>query len=240
MEKKNKDLILKTLQEKTDTKQKVYDTTIEIFNEFKVTMKTLTNEINSDLIGLVDERVLLEFRDKGPFEFELKVAGDMLIFNMHTNIFDFPMEHNLRKFSYFYDNPLNSLSGVISVYNFLSDSFRYNRYEDLGYMIARIFVNKDKHYFLEGKHQLGFLYNDYENSLINSDDINKILISIILYTLDFDLLVPPYDEVSIVSVGQLLEKNSNTKFKTGKRLGFQFYADSDNLEAKKKDNNSIE
>ncbi len=235
MEKKNKDLILKTLQEKTDTKQKVYDATLDVFNELKMALKGLTNEINSELIGKVDERVLLEYKDKGPFEVELKVAGDMLIFYMHTNVFDFPMEHNLRKFSYFYDNPLNSLSGVISVYNFLSDSFRYNRYEDLGYMISRIFINKDKHYFLEGKRQLGFLYNDFENAVINKEDIRKIVCSILLYTLDFDLLVPPYDEVSIVSVGQILENSSNTKIKTGKRLGFQFYADSDNVEAKKKD-----
>ncbi|MCD6366172.1 MAG: hypothetical protein J7L46_01390 [Bacteroidales bacterium] len=234
MEQKNKNLILKILQEKADTKQKIYDITLEVFNELKVVLKGLTAEINSELIGKVDERVLLEYKDKGAFETELKVAGDVLIFNMHTNVFDFPMDHNLRKFSYFYDNPTNSLSGIISVYNFLSDSFRFHRYDDLGYMIARIFINKDRHYFLEGKRQLGFLYNDYENETVDKAALRNILFSSILYTLDFDLLVPKYDDVSIVSAGQILDANNKTRIKTGKRLGFQFYPDSDDVEARKK------
>ena len=234
MEQKSKDLILKILQEKADTKQKIYDITLEVFNELKVALKELTAEINSELIGKVDERVLLEYKDKGTFEVEIKVAGDVLVFNMHTNVFDFPMEHNIRKFSYFYDNPMNSLSGIISVYNFLSDSFRFHRYDDLGYMIARIFINKDKHYFLEGKRQLGFLYNDYENAVVDKAALRNILFSSILYALNFDLLVPKYDDVSIVSVGQILDANNKTRIKTGKRLGFQFYPDNDDVEAKKK------
>lgn len=234
MEQKNKNLILKILQEKADTKQRIYDITLDVFNELKVVLKNLVDEINSDLIGKVDERVLLEYKDKGAFEAELKVAGDVLIFNMHTNVFDFPMEHNIRKFSYFYNNPQNSLSGIISVYNFLSDSFRFHRYDDLGYMVARIFVNQDRHYFLEGKRQLGFLYNDYENATVNETALKNIIFSSILYTLDFDLLVPKYDDVSIISVAQILDVSNKTRIKTGKRLGFKFYPDSDDIEAKKK------
>ncbi len=234
MEQKNKNLILKILQEKADVKQKIFDISFEVFNQLKSVLKNTATEINAELIGKVDERVLLEYNDKGAFEAELKIAGDVLIFNMHTNVFDFPMEHNIRKFSYFYDNPMNSLSGIISVYNFLSDSFRFHRYEDLGYMIARIFINQERHYFLQGKRQLGFLYNDYENTVVDEAALKNIIFSCILYTMDFDLLVPPYDEVSILSVGQILDANNKTRVKTGKRLGFQFYADSDDVEAKKK------
>ncbi len=234
MNQKNKDLIIKILQEKADTKQRIYDITIEVFNQLKKVIKNLAAEINTELIGKVDERVLLEYNDKGTFEAELKIAGDVLIFNMHTNVFDFPIEHNIRKFSYFYDNPMNSLSGIISIYNFLSDSFRFHRFDDLGYMIARIFINEERHYFLEGKRQLGFLYNDYERAVVDENALKNIVFSAILYTLNFDLLVPPYDEVSIISVGQILDANNKTRVRTGKRLGFQFYADSDNVEAKKK------
>ena len=116
----------------------------------------------------------------------------------------------------------------------MSDSFRFHRYDDLGYMIARIFINKDRHYFLEGKRQLGFLYNDYENETVDKAALRNILFSSILYTLDFDLLVPKYDDVSIVSAGQILDANNKTRIKTGKRLGFQFYPDSDDVEARKK------
>jgi len=234
MEQKNKDLILKMLEEKADAKQKIFDITFDVFETLKNVLKNIALEINADLIGKVDERVLLEYKDKGTFEAELKVAGDVLIFYMHTNIFDFGKDHNIKKFSYFYENPLNSLSGIISIYNFLSDSFRYRRYDDLGYMIARVFINRERHYFLEGKRQLGFLYNDYEHAVIDKAALRNIVFSSILYTLDFDLLVPKYDDVSIVSVGQILDANNKTRIKTGKRLGFKFYADNDNVEAKKK------
>jgi hypothetical protein len=40
--------------------------------------------------------------------------------------------------------------GVVNVYNFLSDSFRYNRERDLGYLVARIFLNKEGHFFVQG------------------------------------------------------------------------------------------
>jgi len=115
---------------------------------------------------------------------------------------------------------------MINVYNFLSDSIRFNRINDIGYLIARIFINKDKHYFLEGKRQLGFLYNDFVNAEIDKASMTKILESAALFTLDFDLLVPEYDNVTMLSVAQLIENINNTKIQTAKRLGFRFAADS--------------
>lgn len=227
MDNKNKELILKILQEKADAKQDIYDITLEVFSKIKTTLNDIANEINSELLGKVDERVFLEYKDRGAFEAELKIAGDVLIFIMHTNIFDFPMDHSIRKFSYFEKNPLNSLSGIISIYNFLSDSFKFHRYDDLGYMIARIFINREKHYFLEGKRQLGFLYNNYEHEVIDESALRNIIFSSILYTLDFDLLVPQYNDVSILPVKQILAINSKSKIKTAKRLGFNFYPDND-------------
>ena len=97
MEQKSKNLILKILQEKADVKQKIYDITLEVFNELKAVLKELASEINSELIGKVDERVLLEYKDKGTFEAELKVAGDVLIFNIHTNVFDRSEERRVGK-----------------------------------------------------------------------------------------------------------------------------------------------
>ena len=82
---------------------------------------------------------------------------------------------------------------MISVYNFLNDSFRYNREDDLGYLIARIFINKDKYYFVEGKRQMGYWINNFGTTQINKETLMDIVYSAIQYSLDFDLLVPPYD-----------------------------------------------
>jgi len=37
----------------------------------------------------VDKRVVIECKDRGEFEVEFRVAGDVLIFHMHTNVFEF-------------------------------------------------------------------------------------------------------------------------------------------------------
>ena len=39
-------------------------------------------------------------------------------------------------------NQLGTFCGIINIYNFLSDSFKYNRESDLGYLVGRIFINK--------------------------------------------------------------------------------------------------
>lgn len=228
-EKSPKSLIIGLLEEKSNLKQKVFDNTLEVFNEIRNILKEIVSEINYEISGKVDSRVLLEFYDKGTFEVELKIAGDILVFNMHTNVFDFPPEHSVKQITYFEGNPYRSFSGIISIYNFLADSIRFNRYEDLGYLIGRIFINVDNHYMVEGKRQLGLLYRDYHLNVVSKEALKNIIYSAILYTLDFDLLVPPYDTVSILTVRAMLETINKAKIKTGKRLGFKFYPDSDDI-----------
>ena len=53
----------------------------------------------------------------------------------------------------------------------------------------------------------------------------QVLHSAILYVLDFDLLTPPYDQVNQVTVSEVNELNANMQISTGKRLGFRFQAD---------------
>ena len=49
-----------------------------------------------------------------------------------------------------------------------------------------------------------------------------ILESAIAFSLDFDLLLPPYEENKRVTVDQFNTKMDNSKFVTGKRLGYDF------------------
>lgn len=219
-----KQTILATLKEKSATKQHVYDQTLDVFKTMKNVLEKLAKEYNEQLMHS-DSRILFEYKDNGVFEAELKFSGDVLVFMMHTNIFEFNREHNIWKMGYVKENVLNSYCGVIHIYNFLADSFKYQRYEDLGYLVGRIFVNKDKHYFVEGKKQLAFLYNDFGKSIIEESALKEIIETAISYALEFDLLVPPYEHVKLSSVGQVAQKREHSKLITGKRLGFQFNTD---------------
>lgn len=221
-----RDLILKTVREKACMKQDVYDNTLEQFRLFKEVMKEIVSGFSEE-IQCIDNRIGIEYRDKGKFAAEMKFAGDMLIFQMHTNVFHFDRSHQIWQTSYVKEDPSRAYCGMINIYNFLSDSFKYNRVHDSGYLVARIFINRDKHYFVEGKRQLGYLYNDFVNGEITRDKITSIVESAILFSLDFDLLTPAYDHMKEATVHELQAFQQEMRLRTGKRLGYRFQADDD-------------
>ena len=145
--------IIGTLKEKSMLKQKVFDNTLESFCVVREVLKNLSKEVNTSLSGM-DSRIRLEYTDRSNFDAQIKVAGDILLFSMHSNIFQFDREHPAWKTPYIQKNKYNAYSGIINIYNFLSDSFKYSRLDDLGYLIARIFINHEKQYFVEGKRQM--------------------------------------------------------------------------------------
>ncbi|MDR1129961.1 MAG: hypothetical protein LBK96_03155 [Prevotellaceae bacterium] len=218
-----KDDIVTMLKEKSAVKQLVFDNTFEMFSLLKDALHELINDVNDEIFE-TDRRIKLDYRDRGKFEAEAKIAEDALIFSMHSNIFEFDRDHLVWKTSYVQKNRLNSYCGIISIYNFLADSFKYNRINDLGYLIGRIFINHEKHFFVEGKQQMNCL-NNFSTQIINEEEIRTILEKAIHYALHFDLLVPPYDTVKIATVEQLNSKIENGKLQTGKRLGFRFESD---------------
>ena len=211
---------------KGELKQRVYASTREAFALFRSTTRELIEqfELRNREEG---HNIRFEYSDRGDFEFEMKFAGDVLIFMMHTNVFEFSRDHQVMKSQYIREDSSRSYCGVIHIYNFLSDSFLYPRDNDLGYLIGRVFVNADKHYFIEGKRELGMLYNNFNTSLINNESVKSIVESAIEYTTNFDLLTPPYDEVKLVSVGEMRTSFDKKSMVTGKRLGFRFQADTD-------------
>lgn len=225
MESQNvKQSIIDTIKGKSSLKQKVYDNTLTAFGILKEVLQELTEYYNGQ-ISDVDSRIQLEYKDNGIFSAQLKVAGDLLIFGMHSNIFEFDREHGVWKTSYIQTDRMASYCGIINIYNFLADSFKYNRWDDLGYLIGRIFINKEMHYFVEGKRQLGFFYNNFGKEVLDKKTLENIANLAINYSLEFDLLVPPYDAIKIINVEQISQRIQFSLMKTGKRLGFRFNSD---------------
>lgn len=210
---------------KTNLKQDVYQKTLECFEMLKTALKEIEEEYRKKLKGKVFEEVLPSFQSKGSFEAEFRIGGDVLIFSMHSNVFVFNREHPIWQLDYIKSNPANSYCGVFNIYNFLNDSFKYNRAEDLGYLIARIFVNREKHFFVEGKRQSGELVKDFAHDELSIQYLKEIVEVAIQYAVDFDLLVPPYDQVKIATVQQMHAEINHAKMQTGKRLGFKFNSD---------------
>ena len=217
--------ILETIVSKSTLKQKVFDNTFATFNDLKETLLEMASEMDDQLDGLLDRRVRLEYRDRGKFEAQIQVANDLLIFQMHTDVFEFEPNHVIWQNPYVQTDRDNSYCGVINIYIFLSDSFKFNRNADEGYLIGRIFINREKCYFVEGKQQTSMRPMQFGKAEIDSEALVRILESAIYYALHFDLLLPSYDDNKRVTVDQFNTKLDNSKFVTGKRLGYDFDVD---------------
>ncbi len=217
--------ILEALIIKSTAKQRVYQNTKKTFTILKKVLKQLEQEYLSVVKDKVPEAVLPIFKDRGPFEAEFKIGGDLLIFSMHSNVFEFDDKHPVLKTKYIEEDPMRSYCGTINIYNFLADSFKYNRNNDLGYLVARLFVNQDNHFFVEGKRQSDELVKDFAVDTVSPGTIRQIVETAIQYCIEFDLLVPLYDQVKVATVDQMRQKISHSKMATGKRLGFSFNSD---------------
>ena len=220
----NSKSLVQAIIEKGSLKQGVYRTTIDDFNIFKQVAEDFVRT-NKNVVKKAPYPLLFEFSDRGAFEFQLKFGSDILIFYMHSNVFEIPRDHAVMKTGYIREDKTRSYCGIIHIYNFLADSFRYNRTNDIGYCIGRIFVNRENHYFTEGKREIGLLYNNFPGNILDRKAIGTILHSAILYTLNFDLLTPPYENIKETSVAEIQTTLDSMSIKTGKRLGFRFQAD---------------
>ena len=224
-EKEVRESLLEAFVIKSTVKQKVYENTLQTFYILKKVLKQLEETYLSKIKNDAPAAVLPAYKERGPFEAEFKIAGDLLIFSMHSNVFEFDDKHPVWNTDYLKEDPLRSYCGTINIYNFLADSFKYNRMNDLGYLVARIFINKEKHFFVEGKRQADEVVKDFAIDTISPGILRQIVETAIQYCIEFDLLIPPYEQVKIATVDQMNQKMSYSKMITGKRLGFGFKTD---------------
>lgn len=216
---KQNETIVKLLSEKSVMKQDVFSNTYSVYTSLKEILKERAEALGSHTSKL-DKRVTVNFKETSSQSMQMKVAGDMLDFHMHSNVFEFDPSHPMFKTGYIRQNNLNSFCGIIYVYNFLADSFKFNRMNDLGYLIARIFVNREKKFFIETRTQIGYKYANFSAEPVDKDTLTEIVNELIIFAVTFDLFTPPYEAVRQVSVMEIQEKQSSTALRTGKRLGY--------------------
>jgi hypothetical protein len=218
----NRQQLIDLLIHKSALKQDVADDLEVVFSDMR---KLIDLEINALKEVITDERVRLFIKDRGDHEFHVYIGSDVLVFNLHHNVFRLPDSNPLWGTSYFKSQPNNGYFGTIHIYNFLAESLQQNRLDDQGYLLARIFVNHERHFFIEGKGSLGYTFNDPQHMLLSSEMLQLIAQMSFAYALQFDLYIPPFEFMDEVSVGQIYVMGEQLKLRTAKRLGFKMSAD---------------
>ena len=221
MDKKRRNEIVAQLQLKAQLKAHILKLADESFDTLSKVIADLVNEYNQ----LLEGGVKVQMMRRSQRVIQLDADEDTLIFSLQTNVFQFDRDHEAWQTEYVKENAARSYAAVINIYNFLSDSFKYDRDEDMGYLVARVFINAEGAFFVEGKRQRGMGHRDYGRKTINEENWRKIVDAALKYCIEFDLLVPPYDAIKVTDLAHMNLEILSSKTKTGKRLGFQFNSD---------------
>ncbi len=220
--------VLEALRTKACMKQDIFARTIALYKDLEQVLEEIATDLQAHVKG-VDERLQVTFSHKSDTACELRVAGDVVAFSMHTNVFRLDQAHHLWKSTYLQEDESRGYFGMVNIYNFLSDSLVYGRDRDTGYLVARLFLNNEGHFFVQGKQRLGALYNNLAGAVMGPVVLKELAYAVVDHVIGFDLLVPPYDQVSQVSVGEMRMLYATQQVSTGKRLGFRFQAETDDI-----------
>ncbi len=221
--------ICELLSSKGMLKKQIFDTTQEMFQLLQKVTNDFSNYYKKHF---PNEQNVIQVKQTlhNDFQFQLQFGSDVLVFLLHSNVFEFSRHHEVMKTPYIIEDRTRSYCGMIFIFNFLADSYKYNRLNDIGYLIGRILINKDGHYYTEGKRELAQLLNNFNINKFDENSAKEILLSAIQYTVNFDLLVPDYRTDIQITLQEMLQiENQNMVLKTGKRIGFQFKPDENRL-----------
>tara|TARA_B100000809_G_scaffold80525_1_gene78759 strand:+ start:35 stop:706 length:672 start_codon:yes stop_codon:yes gene_type:complete len=209
--------VVNLLSDKASLKQDVFALTKEVFCQMKEMTKMITEKIK-EAPQVDTEKVRVEFEDLNEFEFQLKVGGDIVVFLMKTNVFALPANHKDYNHKYFKNDWKKGYFGQIMIYDFIADSIKFNRVDDVGYLIERIFVNYEEHFMVEGLKNIGYTYPDIARNIINDEILENLIEDAILVSIETDLVSTSFQDNFNLTIEQRRIKRGKM---AGSKLGFQ-------------------
>jgi hypothetical protein len=206
------------LESKSAAKQTTFRHLGEAFNMMSNDSRRIIGELTQET-NHGDQDVTLYHKTVSRHEFHVKLAGDLLIFVMHTNIITFDDDHEVMKDDYIRKNEVNRYFGQINIYNFMYDSLRYNRGNDPGYLIGRLMINHEDRFFMEGERPFVDMYGRISSEPIDDPTLQNIVKHSLQIAIKNDLMAPPYAKVRSITLNQ---KNEHTiELGGGQKIGFQ-------------------
>lgn len=165
-----------------------------------------------------DPDVTVEFNTIHEHEFDVKLAGDMLIFVMNSNIVTFEDSHPIINEEYTKSREVNRYFDQIMIYNFMADSMKFNRGTDPGYLLARIMINHEKRFFIEGEKDL-VEYNLISKEPLTEKDLQYLVKVVLKMAIENDLVAPAFTEVKSITVNQ--KKDHSLELGGAQKIGFR-------------------
>lgn len=203
---------------KSGVKQTTYRNVCQTFDMLKTEAQQIIANIHAQTQNK-HEDISLYVEDVNEREFHVKVAGDLLAFYLHTNIIRLSDDYAYNKSPYVQEDENRKYLGQINVYNFMADSLKYQRVNDPGYLLARVLVNCENKYIVEGDRQVNFMFEAQPVREVEPTDVNILIHLLIRQAIENDLVAPPFHQIRGLTLQQKLMSTEVTG--QGQKIGFQ-------------------
>lgn len=205
------------LESKSSAKQTAYKHICKAFSVLSDEAKNIISELRQRAKPN-DRDVTVEYNTISDHEFDVKLAGDMLIFVMNSNIVTLEESHEIMTEDYIKESEVNRYFGQIMVYNFMAESLRYKRNNDPGYLLARLMVNHENRFFIEGEKDLE-PYNKISEKPLSEEDLQKVVKIVLKMAIENDLVAPPFTEVKSITLSQ--KRDHTIEMGGAHKIGFR-------------------
>lgn len=205
------------LESKSTAKQTAYKNITSAFSVLAAESKSVVEELKRRA-NPADKDVTVEFNTVNGQEFDVKLAGDMLIFVMGTNIVTLEETHPIMTSDYIRENEVNRYFGQVMIYNFMAESLKYNRTNDPGYLLARLMINHENRFFIEGDKELES-YNQISDKAITEEDLKRVVKIVLKMAIENDLVAPAFTEVKSITVNQ--KRDHSLELGGAQKIGFR-------------------
>lgn len=206
--------IVSLLQNKAVLKQHIHRATKAVFDRMKAMTEAMAAAL-SEHFATVDPSVVIAYDEIGEFEFSLRISGDMMIFQMQTDVQTFWEGHLIMQSDYVKEDERRGYFGSIVAYNFMSNSIKYNRLSDAGYLLARMFLNGEGHFHVEGLRDLYFQFPNIAANVMTDEILRDFIQGATMLAIETDLIAPAYQEVQVVALGDKLQDQMAGAAKVG-------------------------
>lgn len=193
----NVEAIYETLRGKSALNKKVLSETQRAFHLLRERAEKTALRLREIIVSQKDEAEA-KVDDGGEYMFTIEIGPDIIAFSNMQDVSAPSGDMPSLKTPYVQEDPSRAYFGQILVYNFLTSSYVQRRMQDPGYMVARILVNKDGFFTVEGVGKVAEPFADLASCQVDATNMQKVVESCILASLAIDLMMPPADQIQII------------------------------------------
>lgn len=208
------DEIIKESIQRNNVKETALINGNNLFAIFETVFRQLT--IENSFSDIFKSKLLKVTSNEIQFQF----GNEVIIALIHPQSINAAGVIQANSEKYIKENALRTICSMVLIYSFRLHALEKSEAESNGFLLARIFINADNHFFVESHQPQPFLWNQIGDNEVKQESVKQILSNCLHLSQQIQLYAPSYSDISVINLSDkdLILENSNSN--NAHRLGF--------------------